>query len=80
MRFSFTLSALYKLLIKVMGISSKVEQVVKPQLELHLLSKQEYELLFKILKETWIKGEDIQVMYGTIHKLQEQYISHYGNK
>jgi hypothetical protein len=63
-----------------MGLSSKVEQVSKPQQPQHILSKQEYELLFKILKETWIKGEDIQVMYGTIHKLQEQYISHYANK
>ncbi len=64
-----------------MGISSKVQQASKPeQSDQHLLSKQEYELLFKILKETWIKGEDIQVMYGTIHKLQQQYIFHYGNK
>lgn len=63
-----------------MGLTSKPQEANKPEQKEHLLSKQEYELLFKILKETWIKGEDIQVLYITIHKLQEQYISNYGNR
>lgn len=63
-----------------MGLSSKVQQSTQSTQQDHTLSKQEYELLFSILKDTWIKGEEVQVMYSTIYKLQEQYISHYGNK
>jgi hypothetical protein len=42
------------------------------------LSKQEYEKLFEALKHTWIKGEDIEIVYNAILKLQQQYILKYG--
>ncbi len=80
-RFLSTLKSILSKLIKVMGLSSKIKQTNQGQTQNdHILSKQEYELLFSILKDSWIKGADVQVMYSTIYKLQEQYISHYGNQ
>jgi len=64
-----------------MGLSSKIKQTNQDQTQSDdILSKQEYELLFSVLKDSWIKGAQVQVMYSAIYKLQKQYISHYGNK
>ncbi len=79
-RFSSTLKNILNKIIKVMGLTSKVKETYESEQQEHILSRQEYELLFDILKDTWIKGSEVQVMYSTIYKLQEQYISHYGNK
>lgn len=41
------------------------------------LSRHEYEKLFETLKNSTIRGEDIQMMYKVILKLQNQYINLY---
>jgi hypothetical protein len=62
---------------RVMGIVNKENNQKqinkKPQIDT-TLSKQEYEKLFEALKNSNIKGEDIQVMYNVILKLQTQYV------
>ncbi len=63
-----------------MGLTSKIQEAAKPEQKDHTLSKEEYEFLFSVMKETTFKGEQVQVVYNTIRKLQEQYIFHYGNK
>jgi basic membrane lipoprotein Med (substrate-binding protein (PBP1-ABC) superfamily) len=59
----------------IMGLSNKVTNKTNntPQIDT-TLSKQEYEKLFEALKNSNIKGEDIQVMYNVILKLQTQYV------
>lgn len=42
------------------------------------LTKIEYQKLFEILKRSTIIGEDIQVTYSLILKLQQQYADKYG--
>ena len=38
------------------------------------LSEAEYEILFKIIKTSTFKGEDIEILYRLIYKLQSNYI------
>ena len=63
-----------------MGLASKVQEEVKLEKKDHTLSKEEYEFLFGVMKDTTFKGEQVQVVYNSIRKLQEQYIFYYGNK
>ena len=38
------------------------------------LSEAEYEILFKIIKTSTFKGEDIEILYRLVYKLQSNYI------
>ena len=64
-----------------MGLSEKTTSRVnkEPQIDLSL-SKQEYEKLFEVLKDSNVKGGDVQIMYNIILKLQTQYIEKYNKK
>jgi glutathione peroxidase-family protein len=44
------------------------------------LSEAEYEVLFKIIKTSTFKGEDIEILYRLILKLQSNYILLKNNK
>jgi len=63
-----------------MGLTSKIQEAAKPEQKDHTLLKEEYEFLFSVMKETTFKGEQVQVVYNSIRKLQEQYIFYYGNR
>ena len=39
------------------------------------LDKQELSIILNLVKETSFKGEDIEIMYNLILKLQDQYFS-----
>jgi hypothetical protein len=63
-----------------MGLTSKIQEAAKPEQKDHTLLKEEYEFLFSVMKETTFKGEQVQVVYNSIRKLQEQYLFYYGNR
>lgn len=43
--------------------------------EVPQLSKQEIEYLLLLIKETSFKGEDVELLYNLVLKLQRQYIN-----
>ena len=39
------------------------------------LSQQEIELLLSMIKDSHFRGDVIELLYGTVYKLQQQYIT-----
>lgn len=57
-------------------VTTKTKESSNESLE---LSKNEYELLFSVLKNSTFKGEDLEALYKMALKLQKQYTSLYKN-
>ncbi len=39
------------------------------------LSQQEIELLLSMIKDSHFRGDSLELLYGTVYKLQQQYIT-----
>ena len=58
-----------------MGLFDKIQQQSSPkQLSQDSLEKQEIEFILHTIKHSNFKGEDLDVLYKTVVKLQNQYI------
>lgn len=53
-----------------MSILDKVKPPQKPD---YSLSKKEIEFLLFLIKETTFKGQDVEVLYNLVYKLQQQH-------
>lgn len=58
-------------------VASKTKEVMKEPLE---LSKQEFEFLLTLIKDSTFKGQDIEVIYKVTSKLQKHYLERYQKK
>jgi len=56
-----------------MGLLDKMQNKPKPLLP-DSLEKQEIEFILNTIKESNFKGEDLDILYKTVVKLQNQYI------
>jgi len=56
-----------------MGLLDKIQNKPKPSLP-DSLEKQEIEFILNTIKESNFKGEDLDILYKTVVKLQNQYI------
>ena len=56
-----------------MGLLDKIQQKPKPSTP-DSLEKQEIEFILNTIKESNFKGEDLDILYKTVVKLQNQYI------
>jgi len=53
-----------------MGLIDKVNPPKKPD---YSLSKKEIEFLLFLIKETTFKGQDVEMLYHLVYKLQQQH-------
>lgn len=58
-------------------VASKTKEAMKEPLE---LSKQEFEFLLTLIKDSTFKGQDIEVIYKVTSKLQKHYLERYQKK
>ena len=59
-----------------MGLLDKVKQNSPSQKEGDFsLEKQEIEFILLLIKDSTFKGEHIEVIYNTVYKLQQQYLT-----
>jgi len=59
-----------------MGLVDKqVNKQIKKQLDDDLLTLQEYEFLFTVIKNSTFKGENLENLYKIVLKLQKQYLT-----
>lgn len=59
-----------------MGLVDKqVSNKIKRQLDEDLLTLEEYEFLFTIIKNSTFRGESLENLYKIVLKLQKQYLT-----
>lgn len=59
-----------------MGLVDKqVNKQIKKQLDEDLLTLEEYEFLFTIIKNSTFRGESLENLYKIVIKLQKQYLT-----
>jgi hypothetical protein len=59
-----------------MGLVDKqVSSKIKKQLDEDLLTLEEYEFLFTIIKNSTFRGESLENLYKIVLKLQKQYLT-----
>lgn len=57
-----------------MGLVDIVKKGSEPIVDLNKLSPQELQLVLELLKQSSIKGEQVELFYGLVVKLQNQFI------
>jgi len=57
-----------------MGLLNKIQQKPKPTPPDNL-EKQEIEFILNTIKDSNFKGEDLDILYKTVVKLQNQYVN-----
>lgn len=57
-----------------MGIINKLSNAITPPVNENQLSSEEIEFLLNALKTTTIMGEQVEMFYNMVVKLQNQYI------
>lgn len=57
------------------GILDKIKQNDKTQQDFSL-TKQELEFLLVLIKEVTFKGENVELLYTIVNKIQQQYLNH----
>lgn len=60
-----------------MGLSEKITQysnVVETSNSMDVLTIEEHEFLFNIIKNCKFEGKDVELLYGLVLKLQNQYL------
>lgn len=69
-------SPFLKLIVMAFKAKNKITSVKKPNLPSSKdnLDKQELTLILNMIKETKFKGEDIELLYKLVIKLQNQYL------
>ena len=59
-----------------MGLVDKqVNSKIKRQLDEDLLTLEEYEFLFTVIKNSTFRGENLENLYKIVLKLQKQYLT-----
>lgn len=59
-----------------MGLVDKqVNKQIKKQLDEDLLTLEEYEFLFTVIKNSTFRGENLENLYKIVLKLQKQYLT-----
>ena len=69
------ISTLSKIFKKVMGLLDKIKQE-SPSSKVgdFSLEKQEIEFILMLIKNSSFKGEQVETVYNTVFKLQQQYL------
>lgn len=69
------ISTLSKIFKKVMGLLDKIKQE-SPSSKVgdFSLEKQEIEFILMLIKDSSFKGEQVETVYNTVFKLQQQYL------
>mgnify|MGYP003627127151 CR=1 FL=1 len=57
-----------------MSILGKIKQDNKPKQD-SSLTKQELEFLLVLIKQVSFKGEDVELLYNVVRKIQQQHIN-----
>lgn len=69
------ISTLNKIFKKVMGLLDKIKQESSSlKGEDFSLEKQEIEFILMLIKDSSFKGEQVETVYNTVFKLQQQYL------
>lgn len=69
------ISTLNKIFKKVMGLLDKMKQESSSlKGEDFSLEKQEIEFILMLIKDSSFKGEQVETVYNTVFKLQQQYL------
>jgi hypothetical protein len=58
-----------------MSLIDKFIQPSKPSTDPNVLTKQEIEFLFSLIKQSSFQGDSLESLYNLVLKLQQQYIS-----